>query len=158
VGNFPKKNVDKIDYRWRNPSNFEDSFWRLFFNLFIALLSLLSQFIYTFLPGRDSIIFCVCYGKVIPSNENLPLKKNHSLTAVVLLSFIFHCFVKFKLFMFKRKSNNDVIETNNTRIKQIEVSSFIGFTSNAIILGSILKRNFYEIFAVKTTKIDRYLN
>jgi len=47
----------------KNPSGQNDDFLCLFFNLAIILLATLAQFVFLFLPGKNSYIFYVCSGE-----------------------------------------------------------------------------------------------
>jgi len=88
----------------RNIFSLHDEFWIFYLNLSVAFLSVLSQALHLYLPGKYPTLFAVCIRNVPTENENLPIFNNFLYNIVQILCFLLHCFLHFKAFLFKRRN------------------------------------------------------
>ena len=117
----------------KNPATFHDDFWTYFLNIWIAGFSYISQFIFVYLPGKQTINFYIFSGKNPVSDTSKPSKFNLPFVIIAIVSVTVHFFVSTKIFIFKNKINNKVNEQNykqnkNVFLQTLEKQSLPNFT------------------------------
>jgi hypothetical protein len=127
----------------KNPTAMQDSFWKIFLNLWILACSSISQIVYVFLPGRKTNNYYICIGEPYSQNDSLndsePVKVNYSVIAIVILSFFIYVFTGLRMFYFKHwQSKKDQVTLFETQVGNsrffISTQTLFSFTSNGLIL------------------------
>jgi hypothetical protein len=92
-------------FHLKNPTVIQDDFWNLFINLWIFIVSLISQIIFQMLPGRDPMDILICCGKMPKQFMSSTVKRNYPILFAVILSIIVNIYFfvkKFNLKYFKK--------------------------------------------------------
>ena len=74
----------------KNPTALQDDFWRIFINIWIFSFCLITQIIFQVLPGKESLSYYLCIGKIELAHLDQPLKKNYISNVAGNLSAILH--------------------------------------------------------------------
>ena len=86
----------------KNPLAVKSEFWCFFINLVSTFGPLLSEIVFTILPGKPPMNFYVCKGTYSTSLDLLKPKKDYPLFAAIALSFLFYIFVLVRVKVFKK--------------------------------------------------------
>ena len=113
-------------FRMKNPTLFQDAFWILFIMTAIFFFSLTSQFVFTFLPGRQPLVYYMCSGIDPRSNLDSPKNFNPVMIFFQLCSLILHCFINFKVEIFKQKGPKNASTMLLGKRKQPRDNEFVG--------------------------------
>jgi hypothetical protein len=133
----------------KNPLNFQDDFWSTFVNLWIISFSLISQFVYVFLPGRQPLNFYICSGSFeANSYYKLAKKTNWSALIVQVISILLHIFVNIRVKRYKKVTQ--VTSFQHLEILYTEkrnITDIVTTASNVISMGmsSIIVVSFNSI-------------
>ena len=77
-------------FQLKNPTALQDDFWRIFTNIWIISFCLITQIIFLLLPGKDSLGYYFCMGKIeVELIEELQ-KTNYTFTIAGNLSVVLH--------------------------------------------------------------------
>ena len=68
----------------KNPAQFQDPFWQMFVNIWIVSCSILSQFAFVILPGRQPTSFYLCSGQ--EPEMAVEVKKNFFIAIFIVVS------------------------------------------------------------------------
>jgi hypothetical protein len=88
----------------KNPTALQDDFWQLFINLWTVSFSLISQYVYYILPGKNPINFYICMGEYPKFLYGFAVKINYSQITIGFLSLLIHIYVEISI-QALRKSN-----------------------------------------------------
>lgn len=87
----------------KNPAAFQDEFWICYINMVVAGFSLLTQFTFAFLPGRQPMIFYFCCG----SNPEVQQYQNKKFNVIMVFfqvaTIILVVLINAKIRLYKRK-------------------------------------------------------
>ena len=125
----------------KNPSDVHDEYWCLFMNIWTLFVSLITQFVYQFLPGRNLTTIYVCTGYFDRSLLHLPVKVNQftQIFMIVLIILVVIAFTKINLY--KRKNRVETISPNAvsswtypSNVKQMLNTSLVNLATIAFAL------------------------
>ncbi len=153
----------------KDPASFNDDFWNCFLNIWIAGFSCISQFIFVYLPGKQTINFYIFSGKNPASDSSKPKKYNIPFVITAIVSILVHIFVHIKIFFYKKNVNNKVNEQNyqqyykqqkNMFLKALEKQSLPNFTNISFFLIGFV--GFYFLISrvseLEPHKLNEYPN
>ena len=150
-----------------NPTGFQDDFWSLFLNIWIVAFSFITQFVFVYMPGRQTNQYYICLGKSPPENlYNLPPKTNFPLLIILLLGSVVHVLISIKIFLFKNYVRQQDLATihkfilNKIYIASLEKHSMTDFTTNTCGIISFLETLFLlkKIGTLKPHELNVYPN
>jgi len=110
----------------KNPTLFQDAFWIFFIITAIFIFSLTSQFVFTFTPGRQPLVYYMCSGIDPRSNLASPKIFNPIMIFFQLGSLILHCFINIKIESFKQRGTKNASTMLNGTKKQTSDNEFVG--------------------------------
>ena len=121
---------------WLNdPASFQDDFWTLFINIWIAGFSYISQFIFIYQPGIQAPNFYIFSGKNPANDATKPFKLNVTLLSYLFLTVIIQAFVSLKIYIYKIKTKTIITEQNyKKRHKKIFLATVESQTLVDVIL------------------------
>jgi len=102
-------------FRMKNPTLFQDAFWIFFIMTSIFIFSVTSQFVFTFLPGRQPLVYYMCSGIDPRSNLATPKRVNPVMIIFQLGSLILHFFVNVKIEIFRQKDPKNISTANKQK-------------------------------------------
>jgi hypothetical protein len=70
----------------KNPTALQDDFWRLYLSIWTTVYSTISQIIFAWTPGKCPHNYFICIGKFPLEYVGVPIKKNFSMTLLLLFS------------------------------------------------------------------------
>ena len=88
--------------------------------------SILTQFVYVFMPGKQPLHYYLCSQmlKLSQLKDASPSKPNWQLTFLMMISFFLHIFANIKIRLYKRKQARSVsIISNSDHAKNSDISS-----------------------------------
>ena len=145
----------------KNPLNFQDDFWSTFVNLWIVSFSLVSQFVYVFLPGKQALNFYICSGSFEAKlYYKLPKKFNWSTSIMQLWSIILHLYVNIRVK--RHKKINQVTSFQQQEIQSREkqnITDIVTTACNLTLMGlsSIIVLSFNRISPEQANLYPYYL-
>ena len=100
----------------KNPAAFQDEFWHLFLVIWMSGFSLVSQWVFAYFPGTQSLNYYVCLG-IYPteSSEMFSPKQNHlmRLFQFFTITLLFFMYIRIEKFRVKGSSHNNLINLDN---------------------------------------------
>jgi hypothetical protein len=100
----------------KNPAAFQDEFWHLFLVIWMSGFSLVSQWVFAYFPGTQSLNYYVCLG-IYPteSSEMFSPKQNHlmRLFQFFTVTLLFFMYIRIEKFRVKGSSHNNLINLDN---------------------------------------------
>jgi hypothetical protein len=141
----------------KDPSAFQDDFWTYFLNIWIAGVSYISQFIFIYMPGKQSINFYLFSGINPDDDDDQPRKINISILVILIASIIVHLFVNIRIFFYKIKAKSIVSEQNfstqskNMFIKTLENQNLADFT---IFTGYLIGCGSLGVLVTKLSRLE----
>jgi len=112
-------------FRMKNPTLFQDAFWIFFIITAIFIFSLTSQFVFTFTPGRQPLVYYMCSGIDPRANLASPKGFNPIMVFFQLGSVILHFFTNFKIEIFRQKDPKNVSTAFQVKNKQKRDNEFV---------------------------------
>jgi len=109
----------------KNPTLFQDAFWIFFIMTNIFIFSVTSQFVFTFLPGRQPLVYYMCAGIDPRANLASPKGFNPIMVFFQLGSVILHFFTNFKIEIFRQKDPKNVSTAFQVKNKQKRDNEFV---------------------------------
>jgi len=91
----------------KNPTAIQDDFWQLFINLWTFTFSVISQYVYYILPGKNPINFYICMGEYPSMLTKFAVKTNFSQIVIGILSLLIHLFVELSIQTFKKNISKE---------------------------------------------------
>lgn len=89
----------------KNPTAVQDDYWKIFINIWSLLFSGTSQFVYFYLPGKNTSHYHICFGKYPNNSHLLSVKPNLPLVMLGLGSGLIYVFVRLRTFFYTNKKN-----------------------------------------------------
>ena len=142
-----------LKYWLKNPFYFQDEFWYTFINIWIVSFSFISQFIYVFLPGCQTLNYSFCIGEsTAPCFVEFPIKLNWTLLIIQLLSFLFYIFsnVRSSYLVKKVIHNREGLEKKWQDVARIEQNNMTDYISAGCNLLSMVVVSITTIILNKT--------
>jgi hypothetical protein len=102
-------------FQYNNPGRVDDYFWITFLSMWISGVSLISYFIWYFLPGMQPIYFYISKGDFSAAEQALPYKSRLALILLGIVSVLINVVILGRIELYKWKGK-----------KQEQVSNFIG--------------------------------
>ena len=106
----------------KNPASVPDGFWIVFLGLWITGFTFLSQLIYFFLPGRQSLHFYICSGILPYEQQLLPNKARWHSIIIITVSLVACITMTSQIKMFQRKLSKVQNNGSVSLVKTLEES------------------------------------
>ena len=84
----------------------QEDFWRLYINLITITFSMISQVTLFLLPGKQPKTYYVCLGEFPNKYISLPVKKNITLIAIFVVTFICYIYANIKIKIYSKSQNS----------------------------------------------------
>jgi hypothetical protein len=125
----------------KNPAGVHEEFWCFFINMWSLGLSLITEFIHQFMPGRSGIKFYICTGRFDNSLTTEKVKVNYVLICYLTLAVIWYFFAAFKISKYRKyiKSITTVsilIQDSKTKLALLLKDTFHASMVNLVIIAS----------------------
>jgi hypothetical protein len=138
-------------FKLKNPAAFQDDFWHVYINLTVNLFSFLIQFVFSQLPGRNSLYFYLCSGKDPSADLDIPAKSGCHLQALTALTIIIHVVVFVKIYCYNKKISPVPV----TVIKRLNILSSLEIDSLSDITSCICSAISFSPAIVLTWKANQ---
>ena len=140
----------------KNPAAFQDKFWIYFTNMAVAGFSLMSQFIFALLPGRQPVIFYFCSGKD-PNDDKYQNKKFNGIMVFFQIgTFVLVTIILLKIRIYKRSSNH--LPTAAASASKIEVLESLLFNSATLFVLAEVTFVINKINILSPAELNLYPN
>ena len=118
----------------KNPAHFRNEFWCVFYNLATFVLSVLSEFVLQFLPGKEPLTIYICSGNDPRLYDNQNVKKNHPINLLVSTWLFTYCFTLARIRTYKSKEAKAFASQSLAQIQKNSVFKQISTTSLSNLL------------------------
>ena len=135
----------------KNPTALQDDFWQLFINLWTFTFSVISQYVYYILPGKNPINFYICMGEYPNILTGFGVKINFSQIIIGILSLLAHLYVEISIQAFRK---------NIMKEKQSKTPTLYNYVSNvvSVIFALLFTFALKAMNGLNASEIDSYPN
>ena len=134
-------------FHLKNPTALQDDFWKFFINLWSAVTSVLSQYIFYWTPGKSPIHYHICLGEDPDITNEQGIKPNTSMTAIGISSIVLFLIIRIRTFIYKKKENYKISSRSGYNL----------FSFSATGLGIFLIGIIYLIFQLIKSNVIKYV-
>ena len=151
-------------FHLENPTALQESFWKLFINMFTIMVCLISQISQYLLPGKQPNMYYVCLGEFPKMYVGSVVKPN--IPEIVLFPFtlFFYTFasIKIKIYSMSQNSPNLLFQIGSPSTKQIciNMQTLENFVTNVINILVLLSSFMVTVILNRLSleEIDEYPN
>jgi hypothetical protein len=122
----------------KNPTAMQDDYWRIFLNIWTIGFSVISQFVFAWLPGKSPLHYFVCMGENLENVNNQLAKQNIPLSVLAVTSFGLFSILRFRTSLSKEK---ETIVMSSFSTKPL-------FSFTALGFGILMITFFYVIIRI----------